>query len=190
MTTWCCSSLGWAQIIEHCWSNMTSQLIIQCCRGWPNCATCGVQQYVIMCTEQRWRVCQTNQHLLSNKSNVYCHFFFSFSFGRIAQLVAHSLHEWDVPGSSPVYGFFSSAATRVARFGERHHAHTFVGLKCLTETKRQILYDHVSTLLRWDVQLRQPTLLDQQYSSVWPQPYISNLSLCPRKDTSRKESSV
>ena len=31
---------------------MTSQLIIQCCRGWPNCPTCGVQQCVIMCVER------------------------------------------------------------------------------------------------------------------------------------------
>ena len=45
-------SLGWGQIDEHCWSKMTSQLIIQCCRGWPNCPTCGVQQCVIMCVEQ------------------------------------------------------------------------------------------------------------------------------------------
>ena len=44
--------LGWGQISKHCWSNMTSQLIIQCCRGWPNCPTCGVQQCVTMCAEQ------------------------------------------------------------------------------------------------------------------------------------------
>ena len=39
-------NLGWGQIDEHCWSSMTSQLIIQCCWGWPNCPTCGVQQCV------------------------------------------------------------------------------------------------------------------------------------------------
>ena len=43
---------GWGQIDEHCWSSMTSQLIIQCCRGWTNCPTCRVQQCVIMCVEQ------------------------------------------------------------------------------------------------------------------------------------------
>ena len=43
---------GWGQIDEHCWSNITSQLIIQYCRGWPNSPTCGVQQCVILCVEQ------------------------------------------------------------------------------------------------------------------------------------------
>ena len=43
---------GGGQIDEHCWSNMTSQLTMQCCRGWPNCPTCGVQKCVIMCVEQ------------------------------------------------------------------------------------------------------------------------------------------
>ena len=28
----------------------------------------------------------------------------SFSFGRLAELVAHSLHKREVPGSSPVHG--------------------------------------------------------------------------------------
>ena len=48
----CLVSYGWGQIDEYCWFNMTSQSIIQCCRGWPNCPTCGVQQCVIMCIEQ------------------------------------------------------------------------------------------------------------------------------------------
>ena len=69
---------GWGQIDEHCWSNMTSLLIIQCCRGWPNCPTRGVQQCVTMCVEQCCRVvCQTNIHLLNNKSNIYFQYFFS-----------------------------------------------------------------------------------------------------------------
>ena len=43
-------------------------------------------------------VCQTNIHLLNDNSNLYCHYFFlSFSFGRMAQLVAHSLHKREVP---------------------------------------------------------------------------------------------
>ena len=55
-------------------------------------------------------------------------------------------------------------------------------LKCLTETKVQILYDHVDhthfTLLGWDVKwffFCLPTMLDQQCSSVWPKPLISRL---------------
>ena len=43
---------GWGQIDTHCWLNMTSQLITQCCRGWSNFPTCSVQQFVIMCVEQ------------------------------------------------------------------------------------------------------------------------------------------
>ena len=50
----------------------------------------------------------------------------------------------------------------------------FVGLKCLTQTKIQLFFiTHVSILLRWDVKwfnFRPPTLLDQQCSSIWPQP--------------------
>ena len=52
--------------------------------------------------------------------------------------------------------------------------HTSVGLKCLTETIIYMLITHVCTLLRWDVKwlnFCQPTLLDQQCSSIWPQPY-------------------
>ena len=42
-------ALGWGQTDKHCWSNMTSQLIIQRCRGGggggglSNCPTCGVK---------------------------------------------------------------------------------------------------------------------------------------------------
>ena len=83
--------------------------------------------------------------------------------------------------------------------------HTFVGLKCLTETKIQILYDHVDhtrfhivemgcqmvqllsahtvgptmfvnlTPAKW-FNFYQPTFLDQQCSSIRPQPWIR---FCP-----------
>ena len=94
------------QIDERCWSNITLQLIIQCCRWWPNCPTCGVQQCVIMCVLNNVEgVCQPDIHLLNNnKSNIYCLFFLSFSFGRIAPLLAHSLHKREVPVSSPGHG--------------------------------------------------------------------------------------
>ena len=79
--TWCAgcshigfSFLGWGQIDEHCWSNLTSQLIIQCCRRWPNCPTCGVQQYVIMCVEQCWRGI-SNQHTFVEQQIKYFYIF-------------------------------------------------------------------------------------------------------------------
>ena len=80
---------------------MTSQLIIQCCRGWPNYPTCGVQQCVIMCIEQWWRG-MSNYHTFVEQQIKYILslFFLSFLFGRIAQLIAHSLHKREVPGSS------------------------------------------------------------------------------------------
>ena len=95
---------GWGQIDAHCWPNMTSQLITQCCRGWSNFPTCSVQQFVIMCVEQCWGVCQTNIHLLFVEQQIkfiLLLFVLSFSFGRIAQLVAHSLHKPEFPGSNP-----------------------------------------------------------------------------------------
>ena len=45
--------------------------------GWPSCPTCGVQQCVIMFVDNVEGVCQTNIHLLNNKLNTYCHYFFS-----------------------------------------------------------------------------------------------------------------
>ena len=50
---------------------MTSQLIIQCWRGWPNCSTHCVLQYVIMCVKQCVEgVYQTNIHFFNNKLSV------------------------------------------------------------------------------------------------------------------------
>ena len=84
--------------------------------------------------------------------------------------------------SRNVYSFLSSAATRVARlwyvsFGERHHAHIcwaeMFDRNQNTNFVRSCLITHVSTLLSWDVKWSnfcQPTLLDQQCSSIWPQP--------------------
>ena len=38
-------------------------------------------------------VCQTNIHLLNNKSNLNCHYFFSVFIRKDSSVVAHSLHK-------------------------------------------------------------------------------------------------
>ena len=48
--------------------------------------------------------CSTMCDVERQIKNIYSLIFLSFSFGRIAQLVAHSLHKREVPGSSPVHG--------------------------------------------------------------------------------------
>ena len=51
-------------------------------------------------------VCQTNIHTFVEQQIKYILslLFLSFSFGRIAQLVAQWLHKREVPGSSPGHG--------------------------------------------------------------------------------------
>ena len=189
--------------------------------------------------------------------------FLSFSFGRIAQLVAHSLRKREVPGSNPWHGTwqsfssflvyddiplacdfyisFHSLSLFFSNWGKLDVSSTFHvnfcsflifhelestdlstpqqlparGRPCLqllefsynsscsfvigqfpwTSSRTHLLgwkvwqkpkykfyvimlITHVSTLLRWDVKwfnFCQPTLLDQQCVSIWPQPYITFL---------------
>ena len=97
--------LDWGQISEHCASNMTSQLIVQCCQGWPNYPTYGVQQCVIMCIEQCWRGMSNFPTFVEQQIKyILSLIFLKFSFERIAQSAAHSLHKREVPGSSSVHG--------------------------------------------------------------------------------------
>ena len=62
--------LGWSQIDEHCWSNMTSQLIIQYVVGDGQTVQLAVFNNVRQCVLNNVEgVFQTDIHLLNNKSN-------------------------------------------------------------------------------------------------------------------------